>query len=523
MDSLTKSNKIISFLLVCTIFFALPGSPAEAYSAFPLDAKIDPYVLEDTAGGFIAPFLVLLESQAEVQLAAVHASNSLAQGRLVYQALRQAAASAQPKVIAQLDALGLAYRPYWIANLIAVEGNRASVVTLAAMPEVKRIESNRIFRAQLEHEPGILSPAPNGIEWNVARVDAPALWQLGYTGQGTVYANADTGVQWDHPALKAQYRGWDGTSVDHNYHWWDAIHADLSGNGANPCSFTTTTPCDDYGHGTHTLGTGVGDDGGGNRIGVAPGARWIACRNMEEGYGRPETYLECLQFFLAPTDLNGENPDPDRRPDAISNSYSCPPFEACAPHVMQTALEHLRAAGIFVAASAGNSGRLGCATIDAPPALEEAVITVGATGFMNDTIANFSSRGPVAVDSSNRRKPDLVAPGVSVRSSHLNNGYVLLQGTSMAAPHVAGAVNLLWSAFPELRRDVDYTQFILEKSAVQLTSSEGCGGDLDDSVPNHVYGYGRLDVQAAYRHLTGPWWDYYFPFLPFLTNTAPIE
>ena len=298
---------VLAYILVFGVF-----SLERVSSALVGGSKIDARVLQDTANGQTAHFLVLLEARADVRGVAAAATDRLAQGRQIVQALRQTADRAQPALIAQLQSLGVPYRRYWIVNLIAVEGNRAVVEALAARADVKAIESNHVFRVEL---PSLPPPLPTGekrvaggrvdtIEWNLDWIHAPDLWASGYRGQGITYANADTGVQWEHPALKPQYQGWNGATADHNYHWWDAIHNDLSGNGSNPCGFASPQPCDDQGHGTHTTGIGVGDDGGGNQIGVAPRARWIAFRNMEENYGRPETYLECFQFFLAPTDLN---------------------------------------------------------------------------------------------------------------------------------------------------------------------------------------------------------------------------
>ena len=143
------------------------------------------------------------------------------------------------------------------------------------------------------------------------------------------------------------------------------------------------------------MGIGVGDDGAGNQVGMAPGAKWIACRNMYGGVGRPSTYIECLQFFIAPTDLKGENPDPARAPQVISNSYGCPPSEGCAVHALQDAVEAVRSAGIFMAASAGNNGPA-CSSVQDPPGLEASVFSVGAVDA-NNLIAGFSSRGPVTV------------------------------------------------------------------------------------------------------------------------------
>ena len=397
--------------------------------------------------------------------------------------LRGTAAASQARVRAELDRLGVRYRPYWIVNAFAVEGGRAAVEALARLPEVASIETDRGFDAQTAATV-VAAPArraaPTGVEWNIARVGAPQLWAIGVTGQGIVYANADSGVTWNHPALKPHYRGWDGTTVTHDYNWWDAVHADIDGNGTNPCGFNSQAPCDDdtaNSHGTHTMGTAVGDDGAGNQIGVAPGAKWIACHNQDQGTGRPSSYIECFQFFLAPTDLQGHNPNPDRRPNVVGNSYACPPNELCSEDVLQPAMDAMRAAGIFMSVSAGNEGP-SCSTVAEPPAPYDSSVSVGATDGL-DVIARFSSRGPVTADGSGRMKPDLVAPGVSVRSSEAG-GYGVLSGTSMASPHVGGAVALLWSAFPNLRGNVDATERLLEETARPLTSAQGCGGDSVD-------------------------------------------
>ncbi|HSJ88362.1 MAG TPA: S8 family serine peptidase [Anaerolineales bacterium] len=483
---------IKALMMILILFTTFASSPVSA------NGKIDPHVLEDTENGQTAHFLVYLNQQAHPRNAAEAARDRNQRGRIVFDALRNVAASTQPAVRAQLDALGLRYRAYWIANTFAVEGNRAAVEALAARPDVQAIESDRAFSVQLEQPAAQAPEAATTVGWDLSWINVPNVWALGDTGQNTVYANADTGVQWDHPALKSHYRGWNGTAANHNYNWWDAIHADIDGNG-NPCGFSLTVPCDDNGHGTHTMGTGVGDDGAGNQIGVAPGAKWIGCRNMDANVGRPSTYIECMQFFLAPTDLNGNNPDPSKRPDAVGNSYGCPASELCTANSLLTAMDNLRAAGIFMATSAGNSGSA-CSTVTDPPALYDSAITVGATGFQTNTIASYSSRGPVTADGSNRKKPDLVAPGSSIRSSYPSNTYATLSGTSMASPHVAGAVALLWSAFPGLRGNIDHTEFILEQTAVHLTTTQGCGGDTSSQVPNNVYGYGRIDVLAAYNY-----------------------
>ena len=460
--------------------------------------KIDPRVLADTANGRKAHFLVVLQRQADTRSAAARASDRATQGRLVVGALRRAARG-QQDVRAELRRLDARFRSYWIVDAVAVEGTRVVVDAMAARADVRAIEPDRAFKGAADTQAETGATAATGVEWNVERIGAPAVWALGDRGQGVVYANADTGVRWDHPALKSSYRGWNGTTATHDYNWWDAIHADIDGDGRSACGFSSKAPCDDDpgSHGTHTAGTAVGDDGVGNQIGVAPGAKWMACRNMDNGTGRPSTYIECLQFFLAPTDLNGANPDPSKRPNVVGNSYDCPPTEGCSIGSLQTAVDNMRAAGIFMAVAAGNGGRNGCATVATPPGVYDSSITVGATDSA-DRIADFSSRGPVLGDGSGRTKPDLVAPGVGIRSS-VRAGYDVKSGTSMAAPHLAGAVLLLWSAFPPLRGNVDATEQLLEQTAVKLPTTEGCGGNSPTQIPNNTYGYGRIDVLAAYR------------------------
>ena len=450
--------------------------------------------------------LLLLREQADLAPAELVAVRT-AKVAFVHRAVRAVAAATQRSLRAELDARGIRHRDYAVVNAIAVEDvTLAQLEALAARDDVAEVESDLPVRMEL---PGPLEPqaevqaASSGIEWGVAKIDAPALWALGYKGGGVVYASADTGVQWNHPALQGRYRGWKAAKqkARHGYSWWDAIHSDLSGNGTNPCGFGSTAPCDDFGHGTHVMGTAVGDDRAGNQIGVAPRAKWIACRNMEEGVGRPSSYVECFDFFLAPWDSSGGNPDPARAPHVIGNSWSCPlgappQGEGCVPKSLRRAVNTARAAGIFVVASAGNDGP-GCSTVSEPAGIHAAVLTVGATDA-SDALASFSSRGPVTVDGSNRLKPDISAPGVSVRSSLPGSTYGLLSGTSMAAPHVAGAVALLWSARPDLRGQVNTTeQALLSSANPAVTASGTCGGTTSADIPNDLFGHGRLDVQAA--------------------------
>jgi subtilisin family serine protease len=488
------------FLIGAAMFLLTSSVTAEKFYD-----KIDQRVLADTEDGQTAHFLIILSEQADVSGAATLRSKAQ-KGQYVTNLLRQTAARTQPSLIAQLDRLGVSYRTYWITNMIAAQGDRSVVEALAQNPAVARIEANRAIKLLEAPEVVTSEPvpedSPEAIEWGVQKIGAPAVWQMGYRGEGVVIANQDTGYDWDHPAVINQYRGWDGKRADHNYHWWDAIHEDISGNGTNPCGFDSPEPCDDHSHGTHTVGTSVGAtaDGNENQIGVAPGAKWIGCRNMESGTGRPSTYTECFQFFMAPTDLKGENPDATLAPHVVSNSWACPhgaapSGEECEVNSFKSTIENMRAAGIMVVVSNGNNGSA-CSTTLSPPGYLDAATSVGATDS-SDSIAAFSSRGPVTADGSNRLKPDISAPGVSVRSSTLAGNYSTFSGTSMASPHVAGAVALLWNAEPSLQGNIDMTEELLFANARQLTTFQNCGDVPGNSIPNNTFGYGRLDIHAT--------------------------
>jgi serine protease AprX len=486
---------VLACLFVLSLTLSVRSAPQEVFPAVPVNVATQ--VWEATAESGEADFLVILTEQADVSPAAGIRDRE-ARLRYVYDVLRKTAHRSQAPVRAELDRAGVAYRPYYIVNMLAVDGgDRALVVRLAARPDVARIDANPLIRQSLP-EPvperdGLL--APQGIEWGVARVNADDVWDLGITGRGIVVAGQDTGYEWTHPALIDHYRGWDGITATHDYNWHDAVHS-----GGGICGPDSPEPCDDYSssHGTHTMGTIVGDDGGANQIGVAPGAQWIGCRNMDRGVGTPATYAECFEFFLAPYPVGGHpmtDGVPSLAPHVINNSWTCPPSEGCAWDTLQAVVENVRAAGILVVASAGNSGSA-CSTVRDPIALYDAVFSVGATND-SDTIASFSGRGPVTIDGSGRLKPDVSAPGVSVRSSVRGGGYSFLSGTSMAGPHVAGAVALLWSAEPDLIGDLDATERIVEQTARPRTTSQGCGGDSPDDVPNNVYGWGIVDALAA--------------------------
>ena len=420
-----------------------------------------------------AGFYVILTTQADLSSAAALKAK-VDKTTYVFEHLKAVADQTQGPVMDYLRSMGVKGKPYYIQNMIEVgKAGRNVVEGLVAWSDVAQI----MPLPSPQMDPVIQGMSPEqrifAIEWNITRVGAPDVWAMGITGQGMVVADNDTGVQYDHPALVNQYRGnLGGGNFDHNYNWWDAW-------GGTP----SPTPVDYDGHGTHTMGTMVGDDGGANQIGVAPGAQWVACAGLN---------LECFEFFLTPWDLSGQYPDPSKAPDSINNSwYDTSGFD------YRPIVQALNAAGIAVIKSAGNWGSA-CSTISPPGNVPE-IIATAAFG-QGDVIASFSSRGPDSTYGQTILKPEVAAPGVNVRSSYPTNTYDYLSGTSMAAPHSTASVALIWSAAPCLQGDVPTTKQIMMETAEAKIDAQ-CVPFVDH--PNDVWGWGILDEVAAVQFAIG--------------------
>lgn len=507
---LSNRLRVLSGLaLAFLLFLALPLSSAR--SALQTDEqsatnKIAPWVLERTQNAEEAEFLVVLSARADLR-AALTVEDRLERARFTRDTLFELAEATQRPLRNWLEEQQIPHRPFYIVNAIWVKASREVAMAIARRPEVIRLDPNPVINnlpvrdlEKLSDEALRLADELRkvssiaAIEPGVNFIRAPEVWADGFTGQGIVIAGADTGTQWDHPTLKNHYRGWNGSAANHDYNWHDSIHT-----GGGVCGPNSPAPCDDNGHGTHTVGTSVGDDGTGNQIGVAPGAKFISCRNMDQGNGKPSTYIECMEFFLAPYPVAGTpaQGDPTKRPDVTINSWTCPSSEGCVADTLKAAVEAQRAAGIMMVVAAGNDGpacsSIGTITQPNPPSHYDAAYTVGAISSTTGLIASFSNRGPVTADASNRIKPDITAPGVSVRSATLNNGFASLSGTSMATPHVAGAIALLWSAEPGLRRQIELSEDLLNRSATPVATTD-CSST---GIPNNVYGHGRLNIKAA--------------------------
>jgi subtilisin family serine protease len=474
------------------------GFPAALEGPVPgIAGGVDPEVYEILAEpDATLEILVVMAEQADLS-AAYDISDWSARGQYVYNALKAAADRSQARVRSYLDGQGIAYHSHISLNSLTLAAARSTVEALAAMPEVYAIRPGYTYDIP---EP-IFDPAidaPEEIPWNLENIGASKVWEeMGVTGENIVVANIDTGVEYTHTALVEQYRGNNGDGTfTHDYNWWDPRGAcEIAG-------FPAGDPCDNDSHGTHTMGSMVGNDdptnpiSATNAVGVAPGAQWMACKGCEDVLGWPcSTFalLECADFVLAPWDSNMANPDPDMRPHVVNNSWGGSAVDGW----YFNAVAAWRAAGIFPAYSGGNDGP-SCQSVHSPSDYYNAF----ASGAVDstDTIAGFSSRGPSDLGTF---KPQVTAPGVAVRSSIPGNDYGNASGTSMASPHSAGEVALIWSAQPELVGQVQVTEWLMEQTADPILDDQ-CG---DPGPPNYVYGWGRINAYEAVSTALAYEWD----------------
>lgn len=469
---LVRTSAIISFILLSLILLVGDAQPLDAAPVNRIAPGLRQSILDQGHG----EYLLYLKEQSDLS-AAYDISNWDARGRFVYDTLRKTARTTQAgllDILQQQQAAGNVQRfqSFFIANAILVNSNVVAFDLLSRRADVARVEIASTF-----YIAGMASPnTETVIEWNIQKVNAPQVWaEFGVLGQGIVVANIDTGVDYDHPALVNQYRGNLGGGVfNHDFNWYDPTKV---------CNIPYGVPCDNDNHGTHTMGVIVGNKTSDNRIGMAPAARWIAVKACDETTLCPAPILlQALEWILAPCPLSSEPGSSDcrsdLRPHVVANSWTS---SAADSGLWLTAVQNLRAAGIFPAFSAGISGPE-AGTISAPAGYAPS-FAVGATNI-NDEIAPFSSRGPSPL--TNEIKPDVVAPGVAVRSSINGGGYDYFSGSSVASAHVAGCYALLKSALSFL--SLETAEDRLRNYAV----------DLGMSIPDYDYGYGRLD---CYRSL----------------------
>ena len=435
------------------------------------------------------PVLVLLKDRVNIEALDVQLysqkANAQFRAKTVIDALMDKARSTQGPILSALENKKLAgkvrsYESFWITNMILVDANAETILDLTRRTDVDQIDLDGLLDYD---KPVSRSDAPEGIESaeiGLKVIKANKLWEAGITGAGRLVMNIDTGVDGTHPALSARWRGNNGVP------WWRAW---FDKNG----STTTPTDCDD--HGTHTMGIMCGRTTAGDTVGVAPNAQWIAARTI---CSSPHTSnsIAAFQWAMNPDSNSSTTND---MPDAIGNSWYDPDIGNECTSIYVSTLNALEAAGIAVVFSCGNSGPSGT-SITKPKNINTNLVNAFTVGSINGNasfpypISSYSSRGPSVCGGTGSLliKPEVCAPGENVRSSIIGGGYSTMSGTSMACPHIVGAVALLREVAPNLTG-----KQILEalyNTAVQLP----VGGS-----ENNDFGKGVIDVFAAYQSL-GP-------------------
>ncbi|MGB3714140.1 MAG: S8 family serine peptidase [Candidatus Promineifilaceae bacterium] len=460
------------WIVVCSVASALMLLPLFAYTSQapevatsvidPIQSVMDPAIEKLLVKGEAdSPIDVIIYMENKADLEELTLPEDRSERRhLVVKALQDVATYSQAPLLEQLDLLAAdgavsSYRVLWIVNAIQVTGRPSILPILSSQPGIERIVPDTP-KLLLDEDNETFGLPPAGITWGLENIRAGHVWDgLGIDGSGVVVGVMDTGVDWLHPSLQENYRGFGGGSdPDHLASWFDAI----DGTGA---------PFDPRGHGTHVAGTAVGKNG----IGVAPGAHWMAVRILDaNGFGTVGNIHAGFQWLLAP------GGDPSLSPDVVNNSWGS------QSNILDflADVEAIKSAGIIPIFAAGNSGP-GGGTIHTPAGYPD-TFAVGASDDI-DAVAWFSSRGPSAFSA--EPKPAIVAPGTYVLSARPGEGYSYRNGTSMAAPHVAGVFALMLSANATLD-EAQITSILTATARI-----------IDLPIPSNSSGWGIVDAYAA--------------------------
>ena len=448
-------NKMIWIIFLCFVLICCANLSAQAGKIHPdLGAKLNTLHSNDEVA-----VIVTLNDQQDMK--EFKGNDKRIRRSWIKRSLKDKADKSQKQLKKFLkQKKGRKITPFWIFNGIAVTLSAGVVDELAKQPGVQSVQLDGVVS---QPQPIAASVAPP--EWNLDAITAPQLWAMGYTGAGVVVAGMDTGVDAAHQSLASKWRGGSNS-------WYDP-------NGEH------ATPYDKNGHGTQTMGVMIGGDLGESAIGVAPDAQWIAVKLFnDQGTASYSSIHLGFEWLLDP---DGD-PNTDDLPDVVNNSWGFGGLTDRCFVEFQTDIQVLKAAGVAVVFSAGNAGPNSFTSIS-PANYPDSF----AVGRVDDTlnVEASSSRGPSAC--SGDIYPELVAPGVNIKTADLTFGgsfldsYAYVSGTSIAAPHVSGAMALLLSASPQLT--VDELEASLSQSAADLGSF---GWDNN-------YGNGLVDVTAAYN------------------------
>ena len=494
--------KFGTLLMILIIVMSLWGSRdgiVQAEDNYEDIPWVDPILLAKSKTSEPLDYLIFFDEQAD--LSGAYGLTWEARGWYVFETLTALAEESQAEVRNYLDEQGVAYEAFWVQNVIAVQSSTS--ITLNGLLNYHEIDSlQSIPQIYLEEQPEVSSDDTNLLSIsetssNLVQIKADEVWSLGFRGEGMVLGSIDTGTRYTHEALVGAYRGNLGAgNFSHHYHWWDAVNQN-------------DVPYDDHGHGSHVTGIMVGAREAGAEIGVAPEADWIACKGISQsGSAWGNDLIKCGQFMVAPTNLSGENPNPNLRPHAVNNSWG-----DCARKYnpwYEGVIDAWLAAGIYPVFAVGNAGNCG---YPSPPGLNTVgnparayhVTAVGSTGRDDGQYAPHSNWGPTdSLDTLNPKgyptiKPQVVAPGVGILSAvgSGDGAYAAWTGTSMSAPHVAGLVALIWESGDCLRGDYATTETLIQETAVPIPYETSNGDEGPGNVPNHATGWGEIDALAA--------------------------
>jgi len=491
---------------------ALAGSTSAAASA-PVSAKIEGAVTAALASGGNPDVIVKFRGRADVS-SAFALADSGARATYVYEQLTAFASASQTQAVHALNAqFGLSeqshgYTRLWIDNSIAIPHITSAMLdVLSTTANVESIRTQKIIPLLPEPEVAAAPWEVNDAVSSLAHIKVPDVWALGFKGAGVVVANIDSGVRYTHQALVGKYRGnLGGGTFDHNFNYYDPYnHA--------------ATPRNTASHGSHTMGTMIGDGGTATtQIGAAPDAKWIACLGFggSGGSATDAGLLECGQWTLAPYPTTGSGtPDPTKHADIVNNSWGSTLCDGSIDDWYEGVVDNWIAAGIMPVFSAGNASN--CGLPNNPPLGQNPspgnygkVFTIGSTGTTNGQYAAHSIKGPTIDPSAGlptypdtagfpNLKPNVVSPGVSINSANntADNAYFLDTGTSMSAPAVAGVTALMWSAAPCIKNNYSKTGTLIMSTATAIPVATGSPSDGPGNVPNQATGWGEINALAA--------------------------
>ena len=375
------------------------------------------------------------------------------------------------------------FKAFWIVNMIVARIDNTTIQQISNLAEISIIdlEDHQIIAHDNIIE-GVNKKSANGVENGLVAINAPALWSLGYTGRGRMVYNYDTGVWPDHPAFKERFIG---EHYPMQQSWIGYFNPDPSGMINN--------------HGTHTLGTIAGlVEATNDTIGVAYKSYWIANDFVTSTVQALPPIANMMAAFEWALNPDGDTSTTSDVPDVINNSwrwYDNADTIHCGGIVVNL-MNAIEAAGIANVFSGGNAGPLNT-TVASPQRINTSEVNTFSVGSINGNlnfpypISNFSTLGPTQCPGTGSLSihPEVVAPGQNVRSAWGNDSFNTISGTSMAAPHVSGALLLLKEAFPNLTGE----ELLW---ALYLTAI-----DLGPVGEDNTYGMGIIDVYAAYLYL----------------------